>query len=399
MKKMSTDNLLRMLASLILGMLLWVYAVSDSNPMTTQNYSALEIHYTGQDSLSSNHLMLQSQTSSINVTLYGRSQQLGKIKSANLYAFADLSGITQEGTYTVLVQINGVPNNVSISGISPEYITIDVLPIYEKTFDFSLDNSGSAANGYAMTNYTTNVNEVTVTGNQDEVDRIAKIAGQFSLDGHNSDFTATSVLKAYASDGTIISGITISPSSIEVAVSIDATKTVDLNVITSGECPKGYYLKSAAAAQSQVTIAGDSALLKNITSVSTQSVSLNGQNASFSKNIAIELPDGISVIGGNTVTVNIDIEAYYQSTFTYDSIQIRNIPSGLSCDLSSFSKLSITLQGNKDVLDSIKADDITVFIDLAGLTKGTHSVTIQYTVPNGVTVKTISMKQVSVVLQ
>ena len=83
MKKMSTDNLLRMLASLILGMLLWVYAVSDSNPMTTQNYSALEIHYTGQDSLSSNHLMLQSQTSSINVTLYGRSQQLGKIKSAN----------------------------------------------------------------------------------------------------------------------------------------------------------------------------------------------------------------------------------------------------------------------------------------------------------------------------
>jgi YbbR domain-containing protein len=132
MKKMSKDNLLRAGVSLILSLLLWVYAVSDSNPMSTQSYSSIAIQYIGQDGLSANHLMLQSQITSVNITLYGRSQQLSKVKSSALYATADLSGITEEGTYTLQLQLNGIPGNITLSGISSEYITVDVIPIYEK---------------------------------------------------------------------------------------------------------------------------------------------------------------------------------------------------------------------------------------------------------------------------
>lgn len=396
---MSKDNLLRAGVSLILSLLLWVYAVSDSNPMSTQSYSSIAIQYIGQDGLSANHLMLQSQITSVNITLYGRSQQLSKVKSSALYATADLSGITEEGTYTLQLQLNGIPGNITLSGISSEYITVDVIPIYEKTFDLSLDYSGTPSSGYAITGYTTTVGEVSITGNQDTVDRIAKVAGQIQVDGHSSDFTQSVPLKAYASDGSVLGNISILPSVADVNVSVKPTKTVNLKISTIGNCSDGYYLNSVTPNQTELTIAGDASVLKSIDSVSAQPIDLTGKNASFTQTLKIIVPDGITIVGSSNLSANVDIEAYAQATYTYDTVQIRNIPAGLNCDLSSFSKLTMTVQGSKEIISTISQDSITVYIDLDGLSKGTHTVPIQYTLPDGITVSSISMKQVSVTLQ
>ncbi len=83
---------------------------------------------------------------------------------------------------------------------------------------------------------------------------------------------------------------------------------------------------------------------------------------------------------------------------TYTSLQVRNQPANLTCDLSSFSGLTITVVGAKDVIDALEASDITVYIDLSGLTAGTHTVSINYIKPDDVSITSSSADMVTVTL-
>ena len=81
---------------------------------------------------------------------------------------------------------------------------------------------------------------------------------------------------------------------------------------------------------------------------------------------------------------------------TYTSLQVRNLPANLTCDLSAFSSLTISVTGSKEIIDSLSNSDIIAYINLSNLSAGTHTVDIQYSIPDGVTILTSSLNTVTV---
>lgn len=399
MNKITKDTAFRILLSVSLAFFLWVFAMTNTDPMITQKYSAIPVTYQNTESINSNNLMVESSTEKIEVKLYGSTVQVSKIKNSDIIAVADLSKITKEGIYTVEITVKGIPQNISVTDISPKFITIEVSKITQEKSNYFIELSGSPQNGYAVLGHTEDTSNVTLSGSAATTSQVAAIKGTIDVSGKNQDFTSTVVLSAFDKNGVKINNITLNPSEIHVTVSIGITKTVDMAAVSSGACADGFALDKITLNPAQITIAGKADTINKITSLSTENIDIANRNASFTQDVAIIVPNDVWITGNkDSVSANISIQPLSEISFTYDTLQVRNTPAGMSCDLSSFTGLNMTVQGFASYLNNTTKDSIKIYIDLNGLTPGTHIVDIHYELPPNITVKSMDKTNISIIL-
>jgi YbbR domain-containing protein len=148
-----------------------------------------------------------------------------------------------------------------------------------------------------------------------------------------------------------------------------------------------------------VIIDGDVTSYDSVTAIDTKAVDISNCSATFTSSVDLLFADGVYAKDTSTVSAKITIEETARETYTYDSIQVRNIPSGMTCTFPSFSNLTLTVTGEETALSSLSEDDITVYIDLSEYTSaGTYEPTISVTLPDGITLVDISSDTVTVVL-
>ena len=95
--------------------------------------------------------------------------------------------------------------------------------------------------------------------------------------------------------------------------------------------------------------------------------------------VELEKPVGVTSLSINTVTVNVSLDSSTSKDFSDIRIDTRNLASGYSVQAMSeeASKVTVTAKGVKSVLDSIKSEDISAYIDLDGITEGEKEVEVK----------------------
>lgn len=397
-RKVTKDTAFRILLSVALAFLLWIFAMTNTDPMLTQKYTSIPVEYQNTDSINANNLTVESSIEKIDIKLYGRTVQVSKIKASDIEAVADLSNITKEGSYTVEVVIKGLPQNVNVIDISPRYITLEVSKTTQEKSNFTIEISGYPASGHAVLGYTTDISNVTLMGSEIATSKVSQIKGTVDVIGKTKDFSSIATLSAYDINGEKINNVTLTPSKVNVAVSIGLTKTVDVTAASSGTCASGYALEKITLNPAQITIAGKEDALNQISSLQTDAIDITNKNSSFTTDITISTPAGIMLVGQRSVSADVSIQAFETITFKYDTLQVRNTPAGMSCDLSAFTGLNMTVQGFTKYLSTVTKDSIEIYIDLSGLSAGAHTVAVKYELPSNVTVKTIDKTNVAIIL-
>jgi YbbR domain-containing protein len=77
-----------------------------------------------------------------------------------------------------------------------------------------------------------------------------------------------------------------------------------------------------------------------------------------------------------TATVTIQIApAPLERTFGDRPVHLRNLASGLSAEAVP-SAVDVALRGSRDILNRIDPDEVTAFVDLAGLGVGQYNLTV-----------------------
>ena len=226
--KVTKEIAIRIFLSLSLAFLLWVFAITNTDPMVTQNYRGIPITFQNLDALNNKGFLIDSETKTVDVQLYGRTIQISKINSEDISAVVDLSNITDKGTYSVEVTIKGIGDNISVASVSPQYITIDINEIVEIETNFSIDFTGEPKTGYAMIGYSTDVNSVIVSGSETAIEKVDQVKGTVDITDKDSSFVSAVVLKAYDSDENEIAGITLESAELNVSVEIAMSKTANV---------------------------------------------------------------------------------------------------------------------------------------------------------------------------
>jgi YbbR domain-containing protein len=368
------------LMALVLAIVVWVSSVTSSDPNEVVTYStSVPITVLGQNP---DLLIMKQSNTSLTVTLRApRSVHEQIARNFRLItAQINLSGL-DAGDYSLTPVVNTDSfKPVQVVEMHPDRIDISLEQVEQKSLEITINTSGSLPISYEASEPVLSTNEVQIVGPQSLVRQVASVVGNIDLTNATSSINRNISLREIDKRGTPIEGVSLSPSSVTTDVEIKQLvgyRNVFIKVVTTGTIAQGYHLTGLVVTPPNVTIyASDPDLAANMPAfLDTEPINLTGAYENFSLNVALQLQDGIVVVGNPEVTVNIGIEAIQSSIqLLAVPVEIINMTNGLKVNLSP-DTVDLYISGPMNLLEQLVAGDIKVVIDLKDRIPGTYQLT------------------------
>jgi YbbR domain-containing protein len=397
-------NMPTFLLALVLAFTAWVAAVNSSDPNEMKSYSQpVPIHILGQNP----QMVVQGDiASSVNVTLNAPRSSWSTLNTqANrIKAYIDLSGLAT-GTYQVPVQVQVDVKPMQVISISPLTVTVTLEELSSKTLPVSLVTTGEPDIGYETGKPSMDPGSCTVSGPASLVNQVSQIRATVSLLQANEPIQVTLPLQAVDSNGEPVDGLTYSPKSVDAAIPLTQKggyRNVVVKVITQGKLADGYRLTNISVNPPTVTVySSDPTKVDALPGyVETQPITLESLRNDINIPIDLNLPEGISLVGQQQVTIQIGVNSIQSSvSFSKLKITVENLPAGMTAQISP-EVVDVIISGPLPVLDKIKAENIQVIVDLKDKIPGTYQV-VPAIISNSdeVTVESVLPGTVEVVVQ
>jgi YbbR domain-containing protein len=180
-------------------------------------------------------------------------------------------------------------------------------------------------------------------------------------------------------EGKILNGITITPEKTIIQVPITQQggyRDIAVKVVWRGQLARGYRLTNISVFPPAVTVfSGDPTLVNALPGfVETEPLNLNGTSQDIELRLGLNLPAGISVVGEQTVLVQVGIDAI-EGSFSFNNMPVTvvGLGDGLSAQIAP-ETVDIILTGPLPFLEKLTANDILIILDLTDLGIGTHQI-------------------------
>ncbi len=151
-------------------------------------------------------------------------------------------------------------------------------------------------------------------------------------------------------------------------------RNVVVKVVTIGQIDDGYRLTTISVFPPAVTVFASNPGLVDVLPgyVETSPVDLTGAKDDVDVRVQLNLPEGVSVVGDQTVNVVVGVSAIEGSLTINDvPVEVINLDPGLEALLSP-ANVNIILSGPLPMLDALTTSDVRVLIDLGGVVAGTY---------------------------
>ena len=379
------NNWVLKIISLLFAFMLWSYVITSENPTRTMTVPNVKVTLLGQEELSDKDLMLNKEIYEklyVDVKVSGQQNELKKVTKEDIVATLDVSGLAAANTYSVKVEAKVPDLDISVSSISPKELKVEVQEILTKEVPVTLDwGESEDPEGYKIEG-TLSVDVVTVSGARADIEKISSAVIRESKE----DFTE-SVKKKYnvllldedgkaISNDVLIGGVPTVDVQINVYRLVGIDKEQALDAVTG--VAQGYEVVDVSFENPDVAIAGKSDVIEAMSQVKIKPVSVNGANKSIVVEAELQPVDGVEFPKGNTVTMHVQIrENQLEKTFNNVNIQIENAPADKKVTLSVNRAASVTISGNKSLVDPLRVGNIYLYVDLAEISLGNHTLPLQ----------------------
>src|SRR5699024_9597310 len=224
------------------------------------------------------------------------------------------------------MEYSDIPKELKVY-FEPKEIDVTIEERSSEEFPITVDylNTDQLPEGFELGHTEVKPDTVTITSSKSVIEQIAQVKVFVDVGGITEPVNNREVpVNVYDSQGNELR-VAIDPENVVVSVDVDnPSKTVPIEVTTTGELPEGYSLISSEANLEEVEVFASSEVLEGIDSISTDSIPLDEMEESGTVEAALDLPDGVSVASDDTVEVTFDIE----QTKTIDDVPIdlENVP-------------------------------------------------------------------------
>jgi YbbR domain-containing protein len=243
-----------------------------------------------------------------------------------------------------------------------------------------LSISGEAAVGYQVGESNLEPAEVTVAGAESQVKKVTQARILINLSGIRENFDQTLPIEILDENDQKVNGVTFSPESVHVRLPVSQQggyRDVAVKVLVMGRVASGYHLTDISVFPPVVTVfATDPELVNALPGmVETQPLELQNVKEDISTRVALNLPEGISIVGEQTVLIQAGVSPIESSvTLAGEKVEIVNLGDGLNAQVSP-TTVDVIVSGPLPLLDTLNHQDVRVTVDLSGLEAGTHQVT------------------------
>src|SRR5690625_1219867 len=259
----------------------------------------------------------------VSVSLEGSTGNLTPvIMTRSFEVYVDLRELG-EGTHTVDIEYAKIPSELSVY-IEPKTVEVEIEERASEEFTVDVDfiNIDQLPEGYELGVPEVNPSKVRITSSRSVIEEIAIVKVYVDVAGLTESINNREVpVNIYDSQGNGLS-VRIEPASVVVSVPIDnPSKTVPLEVETTGELPEGYDLISLTPEIDEVEVFAVSTILDELDGLVTEEIDLAEISESGEYEVKLNVAENVSV-AEDSIKVVIEIE---QTKVIEDvTIEIRN---------------------------------------------------------------------------
>lgn len=372
-------NLRTFLWAFVMALAVWVAAVTAADPDEVRQYpQPIPIETIGQDP---GLVITGDVPKQVELTLRAPRSVWDKLLAEpnQIKAILSLSGLSA-GEHTIEIQIQIPTRPVRIVSTTPSTATVTLEQLTTRSFPVSLSISGEPAIGYQAGDATLDPSEIVISGPKSQVDRVVRVRAPINLAGIRESIDQNVSVQVMDENDQIITGLGVNPAEIHVTLPVSQQggyRDLAVKVVVHGQVASGYRLANISVFPPVVTVySTDPALVNSLPGVlETQPLDLENANDQLTTRLAIDLPEGVSLVGDQTVLVRVNVSPIQSSlTISNKPIEIVGLQDGWTYQISP-ETVDVILSGPLPLLDTLSSQEVRVTVDVTDMEEGIHQLT------------------------
>lgn len=395
MKKKLTSNLVLKIVSVVVAFLFWLVIINITDPTTSRTFYDIPVQILNENVITSANQVYEIEDGdTVRVTVKGKRSFVETLTEEDFTATADLSELSKVNAVSIVVKLNKEsPSSVEVDW-NNAVLKVNLEKRVTRKFKVEVAYEGELSENYVLGEMVAKPNIVEVSCGQSKFKKIDHVGVMVSLNGQSEDFESEYSPILYDADGDALddANVTFSNNIIRVSTKILETKEIPVYVTTAGTPASGYRLVQTDYKPESVRVSGSKEALSKEVSIKIP-IRIDGEKKDVEKEIVLTdyLPPGLSLVGSaETVSVRCDIEKDGQRVLalTPSDIAVKNLPQNYTMDFEmEAEKYSVQLIGEDAVLANVNVADLGAYVDLTGLSDGSHTLELKYSLPMGVRIK------------
>ncbi len=296
------ENLLARIACLLVACGLWVYVMTDQNPIVERN---VEVRL--QQLNLPNNMMVFNVPDKVMVKIRGTRTKVSDNLENKITASLNLKNVT-EGQQSLPVKVSFAAGDVV--QITPNEVSVYVDTVSEKKVPVITRIVGAVSSDMTIGHSIITPAQVTLRGATHRMNKVNKVVAPIDVTDHQGDFQTESELVAVSDDGYDIPNMKIIPERVMVqATMVSQMLSVDIPVqlVVSGELPKDVTVTKTEILPEKVRITAPPSLLKDLKAINTKPVDVSKLTGSTVVAAELDLPEKV-IPELRTVRIRLSVE-------------------------------------------------------------------------------------------
>lgn len=389
MKNRLTHNLGMKILSIVFAAMLWLTVMNIANPVVTESFNNIPVQVINDEVITSRGYRYSIESGEkVSIRVKGKRSVLDKLTAADFVATADLNSMNSMYMATITVDClsdDDDAQDISIT-LRNETMAIKLEDQETQPFGIRVEQTGSPKEGFYCYENKVSATLVQVTCSHSQMQEVKEIVATVDLEGKSASFSTTSELVAYDMSGNAIDlkKLSFSQDFVEISVGIYPTRTVSVEVVPENTPAEGYYVDKVEFAPATALISGDDQTLDYVSRL-TIPCDVSGASATIDKQINIDdflmnhFEDCYSAVPSAYVGIVITIKPMVEKILPLSEGDVGqiNLDESLNCDISSLWGSGIKVRGPENLLDTLSASDLGLYLDLEGFVAGIYSIEVR----------------------
>jgi YbbR domain-containing protein len=401
-RPMSSGVVSRAVLAIVLAFGFWAWVTNNNDPDRSQNFPSIPVT---PINLPDGLAATTPNPSTVTITIWGPRSVVNNrsLAAGNFSATIDLKDV-KPGVQQVPIHVQTTVSNLRKKSADPSTVQVTIERSTEKTLPVTVPTPTQP--GVTVNNVTPTPATVRVSGPESKVNAVTQAVAALDIGDKTTNFTSPPVdVKAVDASGREVTGVTISPARVTVAVDLTDNRNerfvpISTADVTGAPAP-GFKLDTIVVTPTQVILMGDPQVIRTVPNIPTQPIVIDGLNQKTTLTVPLDtskLPPGVTIKDNVTsVQVQVNIVEITQDIAFQVRIQPVNLRPGLQPSLSQ-PEATITLRGTRQQLDQISGTSVVAIANLAGFTgpSAAKPISIDVQLPTGSPVQIVKVDPPSV---
>lgn len=358
------------------AVIVWFYVSGEQSITYEKEFQGVEIKYNMGTLGEKGYSIISGKNTTVNVKVAGTRRDVNNIKAEDIVASVDLSAINTAGEYPVEIDVTA-PGNTTVKNVYPYELKLYIDTPTKKAFkvDINAHNVATSDPTIKIRRYILSVDQVWVTGPEEEVNKIAgaRVDVDFSGERIFDSVSRTGVtINLYDSDGKIYTSpyLEMDETYTNVDVIVNKYVTVPIKAKYSGNFTAKDAGYSEVIEPSEVSIKGTPETVSGITYIETAEIDADEISAErFEKEVTLSFPAGVEADGIAPKSVSVNLERTNgRRAVTTANIVLINKSDKLEYTVDEES-VKVIFSGNLSDIENLNEKNVYMIADLSGITR------------------------------